>query len=105
MPALIKGQNGPLSTSQLVISVDLATAADLSALLVTDRGVVRSDADFVFYNQPTGPGVSLEQTPGGPGRLRISTNSLSHSGSPRSPTTTISWDGPRATSQADRKKV
>ena len=76
MPALIKGQNGPLSTSQLVISVDLATAADLSALLVTDRGVVRSDADFVFYNQPTGPGVSLEQTPGGPGRLRISTNSL-----------------------------
>ncbi|MEO9328452.1 TerD family protein [Gordonia aurantiaca] len=76
MPALIKGQNGPLPTSQLVISVDLAAAADVSALLVTDRGVVRSDDDFVFYNQPTGPGVSLRQAPNGPARLHISTNEI-----------------------------
>ncbi|WP_238422658.1 TerD family protein [Gordonia sp. 'Campus'] len=73
MPALSKGQNGPLSTPDVVISVDLATAADLSALLVTDHGVVRSDDDFVFYNQPTGPGVRLQPVPGGTARLHIST--------------------------------
>ncbi|MBD0862100.1 TerD family protein [Gordonia sp. zg691] len=76
MPALTKGQNGPLSTSDVVISVDLATAADISALLVTDRGVVRSDDDFVFYNQPTGPGVRLETVPGGPARLHVSTGRI-----------------------------
>ncbi|MFV3113955.1 TerD family protein, partial [Gordonia amicalis] len=76
MPSLTKGQNGPLSTSQIVVSVELATAADVSALLVTDRGVVRSDNDFVFYNQPTGPGVSLQQAPNGPARLHISTNEI-----------------------------
>ena len=61
MSALTKGQNGPLPTPDVIVTVDLATAADLSALLVTDRGVVRTDDDFVFYNQPTGPGVRLEQ--------------------------------------------
>ncbi|GAA11481.1 TerD family protein [Gordonia alkanivorans] len=76
MPSLTKGQNGPLPTSQIVVTVDLATAADVSALLVTDRGVVRSDNDFVFYNQPTGPGVSLQQSPSGPARLHISTNQI-----------------------------
>ncbi len=76
MPSLTKGQNGPLSTSQIVVSVELATATDVSALLVTDRGVVRSDNDFVFYNQPTGPGVSLQQAPNGPARLHISTNEI-----------------------------
>ncbi len=76
MPSLTKGQNGPLSTSQIVVTVDLATAADVSALLVTDRGVVRSDDDFVFYNQPTGPGVSLQPAPNGPARLHISTNQI-----------------------------
>ncbi|WP_040799938.1 TerD family protein [Nocardia higoensis] len=62
---LAKGQNGPLSTDGLVISVQLTAPADLSALLVTDRGKVRTDADFVFYNQPIGPGVKLVPGPGG----------------------------------------
>ncbi len=48
MSALTKGQNGPLPTPDVIVSVDLATAADLSALLVTDRGVVRTDDDFVL---------------------------------------------------------
>jgi len=73
MSALTKGQNGPLPTPDVIVSVDLATAADLSALLVTDRGVVRTDDDFVFYNQPTGPGVRLEQAAAGSARLHIST--------------------------------
>jgi len=63
---LTKGQNGPLSTDGLVISVQLTAPADLSALLVTERGKVRTDADFVFYNQPIGPGVNL--VPGAAGQ-------------------------------------
>ncbi|ETD31837.1 TerD family protein [Williamsia sp. D3] len=68
---LVKGQNGPLSAPTVEITVDLATAGDLSALLVTDSGKVRTDADFVFFNQPAGPGVTLQ--PGtGVGTLSIS---------------------------------
>ncbi|WP_454231210.1 TerD family protein [Mycolicibacterium fortuitum] len=63
---LSKGQNGPLTATDLVISVQLSAPADLSALLVTENGKVRSDADFVFFNQPTGPGVRLQ--PGAPGQ-------------------------------------
>lgn len=62
---LAKGQNGPLATNDVVISIQLAAPADLSALLVTEQGKVRSDADFVFYNQPSGPGVNLRPGPGG----------------------------------------
>ncbi len=68
MSSLTKGQNAALPTGDVVVSVDVAAAADLSALLVTDAGTVRSDADFVFFNQPAGPGVQLRD-----GRLHIST--------------------------------
>ncbi|GAA2395043.1 transport-associated protein [Catellatospora methionotrophica] len=61
---LVKGQNMPVPTGQLQVTVETSTPADLSALLVTSSGKVRSDADFVFYNQPDGPGVSVRQIPG-----------------------------------------
>ncbi|MEE2060126.1 TerD family protein [Rhodococcus artemisiae] len=64
--SLAKGQNGPLSVNDVVVSLELTTPADLSALLVKADGKVRSDADFVFFNQPTGPGVNL--VPGAPGQ-------------------------------------
>ncbi|TCN45127.1 stress response protein SCP2 [Rhodococcus sp. SMB37] len=64
--SLAKGQNGPLSANDVVVSLELTTPADLSALLVKADGKVRSDADFVFFNQPTGPGVNL--VPGAPGQ-------------------------------------
>ncbi|OZC86001.1 stress protein [Rhodococcus sp. 06-418-5] len=67
-----KGQNGPLTVGDVVVSISLAVPADLSALLVTDAGKVRTDADFVFFNQPTGPGVRLEPGQGGPARLAVS---------------------------------
>ncbi|MEU4649190.1 VWA domain-containing protein [Nocardia fluminea] len=57
--ALVKGQNAALVAGQVVLSVRGGVAADLSALLVTDAGKVRSDADFVFFNQPQAPGVRL----------------------------------------------
>ncbi len=55
-----KGANAPLTSTQAVVQVSSAALVDLAALLVTASGKVRSDDDFVFYNQPNGPGVRLE---------------------------------------------
>src|ERR1700712_1211747 len=69
---LVKGQNAPLGASSIVVTVDLAAPADLSALLVTANGKVRSDADFIFFNQPDGPGVRCRQPePGRPWRIEL----------------------------------
>ncbi|MFC4372573.1 VWA domain-containing protein [Nocardia halotolerans] len=57
--ALVKGQNAALAVGEVVLSVRGGVAADLSALLVNAAGRVRSDADFVFFNQPQAPGVRL----------------------------------------------
>jgi len=57
---LAKGQNGPLTAGAVVVSVRVGAPADLSALLVTESGKVRSDTDFVFFNQPSAPGVQLD---------------------------------------------
>ncbi|MDQ0931840.1 stress response protein SCP2 [Streptomyces turgidiscabies] len=42
------------------MTVDVAAPVrlDVSSLLLTADGKVRSDDDFIFYNQPTGPGVT-----------------------------------------------
>lgn len=74
---LAKGQNGPLSANDVVVSIRVTAPADLSALLVTEAGKVRTDADFVFYNQPTGPGVRLTPGAGGqPASLSVSLNQI-----------------------------
>jgi stress response protein SCP2 len=62
---LTKGGNAPITATNLTVTVDVAAAADLSALLVTQAGKVRTDADFVFYNQPNGPGVQCLPPAGG----------------------------------------
>ncbi|MCU1639846.1 MAG: stress protein [Nocardia sp.] len=67
---LVKGQNAALTAHDVVVSVQVAAPAELSALLVTEQGKVRSDADFVFYNQPSGPGVRLQ--PGQPPSVAVS---------------------------------
>ncbi|WP_433683377.1 TerD family protein [Nocardia sp. CA-119907] len=70
---LVKGQNGPLTVTDVVVSVQVAAPAEVSALLVTEAGKVRSDTDFVFFNQPTGPGVRLQPIePGRPAALAVS---------------------------------
>jgi len=75
MPApalLVKGQNAPLDASSIVVTVDVAAPSDLSALMVTANGKVRSDADFIFFNQPDGPGVHCQQPePGRPWRITM----------------------------------
>lgn len=71
MITLAKGANAPLSTTQLSVTVEVAAEADLSALLVTEAGKVRTDADFVFYNQPNGPGVTCVPPGQGGGTWRV----------------------------------
>ncbi len=74
---LTKGGNAPLTATSLVLTVDVAAPADVSALLVTESGKVRSDADFVFYNQPTGPGVRCERPSAGqPWRVLVDLGSV-----------------------------
>lgn len=68
----VKGQNGPLTAQRLRIMVDAAIAVDLSALLLAETGRVRSDGDFVFYNQPSAPGITwLTGGAGGAQRVEI----------------------------------
>src|SRR6195952_1066658 len=56
---LSKGSNAPLGVPKVVVEVSSSTLIDLAALLVTATGKVRNDNDFIFYNQPNGPGVHL----------------------------------------------
>lgn len=56
---LSKGSNAPLGVPQVIVEVSSNTTVDLAALLVTATGKVRNDDDFIFYNQPNGPGVRL----------------------------------------------
>ncbi|GEE04056.1 hypothetical protein nbrc107696_45020 [Gordonia spumicola] len=51
------GENLPLGSSTVRVAVRSASPVNTSALLLTANGRVRSDADFVFYNQPTARGV------------------------------------------------
>ncbi|MEV0605492.1 TerD family protein [Polymorphospora rubra] len=75
--ALVKGQNTALTAPQVRVVVEVACPTDLSALLVAANGKVRTDADFVFYNQPTGPGVSCRQpSPGQPWEISVDTGAV-----------------------------
>ncbi|NNG89972.1 TerD family protein, partial [Streptomyces cacaoi] len=59
-----KGANVPVAAANVRIEIGWRTGAgvpdvDASALLLTERGRVRSDADFVFYNQPRHPSQTV----------------------------------------------
>nr|AHE14913.1 stress family protein [uncultured bacterium] len=58
MTAMTPGSNIPLSVARVAVDVAAPVRLDVSALLIAANGKVRSDADFVFYNQPSGPGVT-----------------------------------------------
>lgn len=58
MTAMTPGSNLPLNTVRVTVDVAAPVRLDVSGLLLAADGKVRSDADFIFYNQPTGPGVS-----------------------------------------------
>ncbi|MDT0446339.1 TerD family protein [Streptomyces johnsoniae] len=73
---MTQGSNLPLPAGAPAVAVEVTAARplDVSALLVTAAGKVRSDADFVFYNQPNGPGVSYRPASAtGPDRVTVET--------------------------------
>lgn len=60
MSELVPGGNLPLPDGAL--SLRVPGPFDVSALVTGDGGRVRDDGDFVFYNQPSAPGVRLAGT-------------------------------------------
>ncbi|MDQ0962703.1 stress response protein SCP2 [Streptomyces sp. B4I13] len=58
MTAMTPGSNIPLPTARVTVDVAAPVRLDVSGLLLTADGKVRSDDDFIFYNQPAGPGVT-----------------------------------------------
>lgn len=58
MTAMTPGSNIPLPVTRVTVDVTAPVRLDVSGLLLTADGKVRSDDDFIFYNQPTGPGVT-----------------------------------------------
>jgi stress response protein SCP2 len=57
MTAMTPGSNLPLTATSVAVEVTAPTRLDVSGLLLGEQGKVRSDDDFVFYNQPSAPGV------------------------------------------------
>ncbi|MEU3860145.1 TerD family protein [Streptomyces sp. NPDC028722] len=52
------GSNISLSATRVTVDVAAPVRLDVSGLLLSADGKVRSDDDFIFYNQPAGPGVT-----------------------------------------------
>ncbi|MFD0721794.1 TerD family protein [Streptomyces globosus] len=71
------GSNLPLEAVRVTVEVAAPVRLDVSGLLLAADGKVRSDADFVFYNQPSGPGVSHRSGGGaGPDSVTVDTGAL-----------------------------
>ncbi|MFD8018851.1 TerD family protein [Streptomyces lavendulae] len=71
------GSNLPLNTVGVTVDVAAPVRLDVSGLLLAADGKVRSDADFIFYNQPSGPGVSYRSGGGAaPDSITVDTGAL-----------------------------
>ncbi|WP_327413302.1 TerD family protein [Streptomyces sp. NBC_01233] len=71
------GSNLPLNTVRVTVDVAAPVRLDVSALLLTADGKVRSDADFIFFNQPAGPGVSYRSGGGAaPDSITVDTGAV-----------------------------
>ncbi|MGW0537715.1 TerD family protein [Streptomyces sp. NPDC003032] len=71
------GSNIPLTAARVAVDVAAPVRLDVSGLLLTADGKVRSDDDFIFFNQPSGPGVTY-QSGGGttPDKITVDTASV-----------------------------
>ncbi|KPI21601.1 stress protein [Actinobacteria bacterium OV450] len=77
MTAMTPGSNLPLNTVRVTVDVAAPVRLDVSGLLLASDGKVRSDADFIFYNQPSGPGVSYRSGGGAaPDSITVDTGAL-----------------------------
>jgi stress response protein SCP2 len=71
------GSNIPLSAARVAVDVAAPVRLDVSGLLLTADGKVRSDDDFIFYNQPAGPGVTYRSGGGtAPDAIIVDTTAL-----------------------------
>ncbi|MFE9974262.1 TerD family protein [Streptomyces hirsutus] len=71
------GSNIPLPTARVTVDVAAPVRLDVSGLLLTADGKVRSDDDFIFYNQPAGPGVTYRSGGGSaPDAITIDTTAV-----------------------------
>ncbi|MFB7457542.1 TerD family protein [Streptomyces sp. NPDC056188] len=71
------GSNIPLSVARVTVDVAAPVRLDVSGLLLTADGKVRSDDDFIFYNQPSGPGVTYRSGGGGaPDAITVDTTAV-----------------------------
>ncbi len=64
MPDLTRGANAPLAgpTLQIAVSGARQGAVDLMVFQLAATGKVRSDADFIFFNQPASPEGAVRLT-------------------------------------------
>ncbi|MEV7191859.1 TerD family protein [Streptomyces sp. NPDC093510] len=71
------GSNIPLTAARVAVDVAAPVRLDVSGLLLTADGKVRSDDDFIFFNQPSGPGVTY-QSGGGttPDKVTVDTSAV-----------------------------
>ncbi|GAA2277816.1 TerD family protein [Streptomyces atrovirens] len=71
------GSNIPLPTARVTVDVAAPVRLDVSGLLLTADGKVRSDDDFIFYNQPAGPGVTYRSGGGtAPDAITVDTTAV-----------------------------
>ncbi|MGI5218192.1 AIM24 family protein [Nocardia sp. CA-290969] len=76
MTALAPGENRPAPGDRLTVTVTCSAPVDVSALLLAANGKVRSDGDFVFFNQPVGPGVTYRHGRGAGDAVDVQTPAL-----------------------------
>lgn len=60
----------------MTVTVTCSTGVDVSALLLGADGRVRSDSDFIFFNQPVGPGVVYRHGRGAGDMVDVQTGAL-----------------------------
>ncbi|WP_030858626.1 TerD family protein [Streptomyces sp. NRRL S-37] len=71
------GSNIPLPAARVTVDVSAPVRLDVSGLLLTADGKVRSDDDFIFYNQPAGPGVTYRSGGGtAPDAITVDTTAV-----------------------------
>ncbi|MGV9706168.1 TerD family protein [Streptomyces sp. NPDC003483] len=71
------GSNIPLPVTRVTVDVTAPVRLDVSGLLLTADGKVRSDDDFIFYNQPTSPGVTYRSGGGtSPDAITVDTTAV-----------------------------
>ncbi|MFG2117246.1 TerD family protein [Streptomyces sp. NPDC048718] len=71
------GSNIPLTAARVAVDVTAPVRLDVSGLLLGADGKVRSDDDFIFYNQPAGPGVTYRSGGGtAPDAILVDTAAL-----------------------------